>query len=108
MRAAFMCVSMLSADSTDRKTQAVVTSRPLGNDTKVNERGRVGKSCRRRHPHSPAGRSMCATVYIGTVASCCFSSRPSLRSTVKIVGRSSKLGADGGAGGGGGRHLGIH
>jgi len=25
-----------------------------------------------RHPHSPAGRSMCSTVYRGTVASCCF------------------------------------
>ena len=36
-----------------------------------------------RHPHPPAGRSMCWTVYTDTVASCRFSSRPSLRSTVK-------------------------
>jgi cyanophycinase-like exopeptidase len=46
---------------------------------------RYDLSARRRrtgHPQSPAGRSMCSTVYAGTVASCRFSSRPSLRSTV--------------------------
>src|SRR5271165_5835119 len=38
-----------------------------------------------------AGRSMRSTVYTGNVASSCFSSRPSLPRTVKIVG---KAGAD--------------
>src|SRR6185437_17113885 len=37
-----------------------------------------------------AGRSMCSTAYTGNVSSCCFSSRPSLPRTVKIVGSPAK------------------
>ena len=37
-----------------------------------------------------AGRSMRSTVYTGKMSSCRFSSRPSLPSTVKIVGRPAK------------------
>src|SRR3954453_17669485 len=56
---------------------------------------------------SVVGRSMCSTVYTGTLASCCFSSRPSVCSTAKTVGRSSKL-AGGEPGGGGGNRIGLH
>ena len=51
---------------------------------------------------------MCSTVYTGNVSACCFSSRPTLPRTVKIVGSPAKGLASGVApGGGGGSRMGA-
>jgi hypothetical protein len=51
---------------------------------------------------------MCSTVYTGNVSSCCFSSRPTLPRTVKIVGGPAKGLASGVApSGGDGSRMGV-